>query len=426
MPAATSAASAALGPGQHLDLEPGRHARLHEHEARVADERHPGVADQRDDRARAHPLAPAAAPRAARRARRSARARPTRRSGRAAPSCVRVSSQAMTSASRSAREHAQRDVLEVADRRRADDEAVRSSASAPTPAPASSAMHGRAEHPRLGAEARRHDPHVVARRSAARAPRRPRAPGAEQQLAGGDRAAADDDDLGVEDVDQRRRSPRPEAPAHQPRSRRSAAGSPSWASSVTSAPVIVAPRGQRAPERAVGRLARHAAAPSRADRVPGHERLQAAVVRAAARARRPVGVDDDVAELGRRAARAVDERARRRCSPPPMPVPSVSMIASLRPARRAAAPLGEHRRVGVVVDDDRQPEALGQQVAHARRRAAAGGWSRARRRVAGSTRHGMPRPTAEDLAGRRLDGLLAPPRRAGRSSAPASSGRARR
>ena len=47
-----------------------------------------------------------------------------------------------------------------------------------------------------------------------------------------------------------------------------------------------------------------------------------------------------------------------------MPVPSVSMIALLRPARLAAAPLGEHRRVGVVVDDDGQPEPLGQQVAH--------------------------------------------------------------
>ncbi len=39
-------------PGQHLDREPGRDARLHEHEARVADQRHAGVADQRDDLAR--------------------------------------------------------------------------------------------------------------------------------------------------------------------------------------------------------------------------------------------------------------------------------------------------------------------------------------------------------------------------------------
>ena len=33
---ATSAASAADGPGQHLDRQPRRHAALHEHEAGVA------------------------------------------------------------------------------------------------------------------------------------------------------------------------------------------------------------------------------------------------------------------------------------------------------------------------------------------------------------------------------------------------------
>ena len=48
---------------------------------------------------------------------------------------------------------------------------------------------------------------------------------------------------------------------------------------------------------------------------------------------------------------------------PPIPVPSVSITACAGAARRPEAVLGEHRRVGVVVDDDRQAEALGHQVA---------------------------------------------------------------
>ena len=182
-----------------------------------------------------------------------------------------------------------------------------------------------------------------------------------------------------------------------------AAGSPSWASSVTSAPVISRPESQRAPERAVGRLARQPQALG-ADRVTRHERLQAAVVGAASRARRAVGVDDDVAELGRRPAGAVHE--------PPVDDEAAADAGAerqhdrvARPARLAPAPLGEHRRVAVVVDRDGQAEPLGQHVAHG---------DAVQREVVGVERHarlridqaGDAEPDREHLRGRRLDRLL--------------------
>jgi len=43
------------GPGQHLDRQAGGDARPDEHETGIADERHPGVGDERDHYSRAHP-----------------------------------------------------------------------------------------------------------------------------------------------------------------------------------------------------------------------------------------------------------------------------------------------------------------------------------------------------------------------------------
>ena len=88
-----------------------------------------------------------------------------------------------------------------------------------------------------------------------------------------------------------------------------------------------------------------------------------------------------------------------------MPVPSVSMIALLRPARLAQPPLGEHRRVAVVVDGDRQAEALGEHVAHrhAVQRQVVGVERDAGRRIDEARDAEAHR---EDRRGRRLDRLL--------------------
>ena len=94
-------------------------------------------------------------------------------------------------------ERAQGDVLEVADRRRADDERhVRQPSSS-----ASNATSADADQPRLGAELGVDDPHLVARgREGPLGDDLPR--GVEQELARLGEAAADDDELGVEDVDE--------------------------------------------------------------------------------------------------------------------------------------------------------------------------------------------------------------------------------
>ena len=94
-------------------------------------------------------------------------------------------------------QHAQRDVLEVADRSGADDQ--------PPRRPAAMAhelverQHPGAQHPRLGAEPGRHDAHLLAVGAQA-AGAHLLARGVEQQVAGRHRAAADHDHLGVEDV----------------------------------------------------------------------------------------------------------------------------------------------------------------------------------------------------------------------------------
>ena len=128
------------------------------------------------------------------------------------------------------------------------------------------------------------------------------------------------------------------------------------------------------------------------------------MIRAVPRARRAVGVDDDVAELGRRAALAVheapiDEQA------PADARPERQHDRVTRSARLAQPRLREQRRVAVVVDRDRQAEALGQHVAHrdAVQRQVVGVERHARRRV---DETGDPEPDREDRRGRGLARLL--------------------
>ena len=126
----------------------------------------------------------------------------------------------------------------------------------------------------------------------------------------------------------------------------------------------------------------------------------------AARAQRPVDVDRHVAELRGRALRAAPElaaddhaRRRSRCR-------SSAAARRVQSARRAEAPLGEHRAVGVVVDEHRQAEALGHHVAERARRGSEGARSltahpRARGRSATGSRTRRPRPRRRPRRGPR-------------------------
>ena len=82
----------------------------------------------------------------------------------------------------------------------------------------------------------------------------------------------------------------------------------------------------------------------------------------AARAPRPVDVDDHVPPLARRAARAVDQVP---VDDDPPADAGAERTAARRsgPLRRAPAMLGHDRGVGVVVDGDRAAQALGHDVA---------------------------------------------------------------
>ena len=139
-----------------------------------------------------------------------------------------------------------------------------------------------------------------------------------------------------------------------------AAASPSWARSVTRAPVTSRSVASRARE---ARLRRHRRHPLSLppERRTGHVDLEAAASRAASRARRAVHLDHDVAEVGGRADRAavhgaVEEQpaADARADGQHDDVP--------RAGGRPGPGLGEHRRVAVVVDEHRDPEALGHDI----------------------------------------------------------------
>ena len=123
----------------------------------------------------------------------------------------------------------------------------------------------------------------------------------------------------------------------------------------TSAPVIARPPASARPSADSGR-SRATPRASRASAVPDASASRQPRFGQPPVARRPVEVD-------RPCARARPPRPSRRGTsspsttiPPPMPVPSVSMHRVRRAARGAAAVLGEHRAVRVVVDDHRQAE----------------------------------------------------------------------
>ena len=208
---------------------------------------------------------------------------------------------------------AQRDVLEVADRRRADgerhDDARRvQRLEADSPAPTS---------PAAEPSSRRHDADTLADRR--RAPRagRPRAPGSNSSSPAAREAAADDDELRTEDVDE----------AADPRAEPAAdAGQRLARARVT----LAAPAARARCASALGPSTSRA---TRVGRDARSRRLEVAAARADPLARRPVDLDHDVAELGPAAEEpAVDDE------PPPTPVPSVSMtiVVATRGPRRAS------------------------------------------------------------------------------------------
>ena len=110
--------------------------------------------------------------------------------------------------------------------------------------------------------------------------------------------------------------------------------------------------------------------------------VPAARARAARRSRSRCG-------RARRRSRSRRERAvRPRIRPPPTPVPSVSMTTLLAPRRRARLPLADRRRVGVVVDRDRQGRAARASGRGSRRPRAGGSPPRSSARAAGRSARG--------------------------------------
>ncbi len=191
-----------------------------------------------------------------------------------------------------------------------------------------------ADHPGLDPEACGHDPHRVAqdRQHAAGelGPRR-----LEQQLAGRDHAAADHDDLRVEDVDQagdRDPEPRTDQLDRLDRGRVAVVRELGDQRPGKLAPVS---ERQRARVGALGSDPRGLARERRARR----ERFDAAPVGAVALAGRPMEVDHDVSELARGADRSPVGLGRPRIRPPPIPVPIVisSDLGGTRARRRRGA-----------------------------------------------------------------------------------------
>ncbi len=276
------------------------------------------------------------------------------------------------------REHAQRDVLEVPDRRRADDQApahrrrpraddravVRGSArrrrrrrQRRTARVISRrlARHQRsADHPRLLAECRRDHAHRVARRRQ-RAREHLAAGRLEQHLAGRDHAAADHDHLRVEQVDQ----------AGEADSKGAADGLERVARDrVTVMRQLCHERArqlasllERVTERGV-RPARHPQRRLAHERGAGRHHLQAAAVGAAALARRAVHVDHHVAELSARPDPAALQPAAEH-----EPTADAGAEREHHHVARAAAGavprLRQHRAVAVVVDHHREAQAFG-------------------------------------------------------------------
>ena len=131
--------------------------------------------------------------------------------------------------------------------------------------------------------------------------------------------------------------------------------------SVTSRPVISVPSASIVPSIESGSSAAAAFRPSRPIAVPDANSFDAAAAAAVALAAMAVDVDDGVAEFGARAGRTTKDLAVEQM-PPPIPVPIVSIEAHFLPLGGALDRLGEHRHVGVVVENDGQADTLGDHV----------------------------------------------------------------
>ena len=185
-----------------------------------------------------------------------------------------------------------------------------------------------------------------------------------------------------------------------------AAGSPSWASSVTSAPVISRPESSARPSAESGAPARdpHALAPDRDARrraPPGSRRSGSCPGTAARRRRRRCGRARPPPPRAPRTSRPSTTR------PPPIPVPIVSMTAFAAPRaapKRHSASIAAFASLSTTTGSAERARPAGRGT---RRRRAAGGCSRSATPVAGSTRHGIPKPTASTSLG---DRLARPPR----------------
>ena len=182
----------------------------------------------------------------------------------------------------------------------------------------------------------------------------------EQQVAGGHHAAADHDHLGLEDVGEAGEGD-PEPASRPGRRPPIAVASPAFAASVTALPSTSLPSASIAPSAESG--SRSAASrPSRAERGARGVGLDAAVARAVALAGQAVHLDHDVAELGAGAGRAaVDLAVEDQAAADPGPDRQHHRVVGA--AGGAEEMLGEGGDVGVVVDEDRQPGALADELA---------------------------------------------------------------
>ena len=228
---------------------------------------------------------------------------------------------------------AERDVLEIADRRRADGERH---------CPRFERLEGdqpRADHAGLLAELGRDDANPIApgrqRVAAHRLLRR-----LEQKVERVAEAAADDDHLGVEHVDEAGHAGAELSPHLGQRAGRALVAVPCCCDELPR----VRLRSEQLPRELRGRT-------------PGREVLEMPSPRAEAAALGPVELEHHVAELGRGAARSAVE-------PAAEDQPAADTRAEgqhdhvLRAAAGADRPLGHRSGIRVVVDRDRQPQVL--------------------------------------------------------------------
>ena len=215
----------------------------------------------------------------------------------------------------------------------------------------------RADHPRLDAEASRPRSALVAE-DGSDAPATTARAGASSSSPAAITPPPITTTSRIEDVDQvgdRHPEPRPISAIAS-----IAAGSPSWASSVTSGPISSTALGHGPAEARIRALRREPARLA-GQRGAGRERLHAAAAGAVALARRAVHLDHHVADLARGAERApVELAAQDQAAGDAGPERQDDRVA--RAPGRAGAVLGDRASVGVVVDEHRQAEPLGHHV----------------------------------------------------------------